>query len=249
MQEYQSKKISSLQNPVVKHLVQLRENPSYRRKCRRVLVTGVKLVKEISCLINPISVIQLESTKKDTEENLILVSENVLKKITGLQTPEPIAAEFPLPDPSNLLTAQRILVLDRISDPGNMGTLLRTALALGWEGALILSGCVDLFNEKVIRSSRAASFKLPYFEGTWQNIKELIQYNAFTPLIADTQGMNIRELSHQKKILLILSSESLGVDEKAIQLAKQVTIPMPGNMESLNVAVAGSILMYLLGNS
>ena len=150
--------IASLHNPFVKHLVKLREDKKYREEHRSVLISGSTLVREISATNPPKHVFFDRST--ESIENGIPVSHAVLKKITGLPSPEPIAAEFPLPHPSSLVGLAPILALDAIRDPGNLGTLIRTALALGWSGIYLLPTCVDFFHEKVIRASRGAAFRL-----------------------------------------------------------------------------------------
>lgn len=233
-------KISSLQNPLVKHLVKLRLDPHYRKQEKSVLITSSKLIKELQLLVAAKRIFSVQPCPFPT----LSVSLSAMKKITGLSTPEGIAAEFPLPEPSDLNKKAPLLALDRISDPGNMGTLLRTALALRWEGVFFLPGCVDPFHEKVLRSSRAALFRLPWKEGSWEELQQF----ALTRYTADTQGLPINEIKPNRDIILLLSNEGEGVSDRGSHFGQKITIPISSSMESLNVAVAGSIMMYVLNS-
>lgn len=239
------KKITSLHHPLVKHLVKIRDNKHYRQACQSVLVPGIKLVKEVAQTIKPKVVFAAEISPDLNISPTHIVSVEILKKVTGLVSPEGIVAEFPLPSSTSLAGKSFVLVLDQVADPGNMGTLLRTGLALGWEGAFLLPGCVDPFNEKVIRSSRGACFRFPFQLVTWDLIESMAEKDAIPILVADLEGIPLHELTVALvKAYLVLSNEARGV---SLDLKKtKIQIPMPGPMESLNVAVAGGILMYTL---
>jgi TrmH family RNA methyltransferase len=223
-------KISSTSHPLVKHFTLLREDKNYRNQKGSCLVTGKKLIEEL-CL------------KRAPLQILTEASEAVFRKITGLPHPEPIVAEFPLPKISDLKTASSILVIDQLQDPGNVGTLLRTALALGWGGVYFLPNTVDPFNDKVLRSSKGALFTLPFQIGSFSDLVELAK--DFKPLIADMDGTAIQQLPQIVKPLLVLSHEGAGVSPLMEKFGTLVSIPIK-EMESLNVAIAGSILMYEL---
>eukprot|EP00899_Mesostigma_viride_P001073 jgi/Mesvir1/10967/Mv07852-RA.2 len=148
-----------------------------------------------------------------------------------------------------------VLALDRVQDPGNLGTLARTAIALGWDGLFLLPGCCDPFNEKVVRASRGAMAKFPLATGTWGDLNALVRARGLTCVAADvlegaavTNGRQSAALSPLPSCCLVLGSESQGVSEETKRHCRAVTIPMPGDMESLNVAVAGGILMFSLKN-
>ncbi len=241
-----TKKIESLQHPIVKHLVKLRENRAWREETKRVLIFGKKMVREVA-QIAPIHTLLVSSDdlvedwKSDT---LYRTSSSVMKKITGMSAPEGIAAEVSLPPSQDLSCKNYLLVLDRIADPGNMGTLLRSALALGWEGALLLEGCVDPFHEKALRASMGASFFLPLCFFSEQDLADLLAKKGFHGYLADLQGEAVSDLSFTAPLLLILSSEAHGPSAFAEKLCRKVCIPMKKNVDSLNVSVAGGILMY-----
>jgi TrmH family RNA methyltransferase len=237
--------ITSLQHPIVKHLVKLRTNRSYRTKEQRVLITGENLVKEIP-IINLFVVGNLPEGLK--AEKSYIVTESIMKKITGLEHPEGIAAEVKMPSEVTFEDVRRLLILDGVSDPGNMGTLIRTALALGWEGAYIVSNSCDPYNDKALRAAKGATFRLPLSFGNWDDLTGIISRNKMASLAADMDGTDIKEIKEVQKIALVLGNEAHGISSEADKLCTKVAIPMSGKMESLNVAVAGGILMYCIEN-
>ncbi|NGX54883.1 MAG: 23S rRNA (adenosine(1067)-2'-O)-methyltransferase [Chlamydiae bacterium] len=238
--------IKSLQNPLVKHLIRLRKSRKYREENHSALLTERKIIQEVASSTRPKTVLATHEELLIPADHAYLVSEEILKKITALPAPEGVVAEFPLPKPASLKGKQWILALDQLSDPGNLGTLLRTALALGWEGVFLLPTCVDPFNEKALRASRGTVFRLPMRQGTWEELQTLSQENQLSPYVADIEGEKIENSPQEKKVVLLLSNEAHGLSPEAKKWGKRVTIPMPGEMESLNVAVAGGILMHQL---
>ncbi len=233
---------------MVKHLVKLRKNSDYRYEHKSVVIEGVKLVREIAAHLEPKLVVALEEAlipQGIKQENVLIVANDLLQKISGTENSEGILAEVPMPEPNDLNKKKYIIALDKVNDPGNMGALLRTALALGWEGAFIVEGSCDPFNEKALRSSRGAIFRLPYTIGNWDTLETLIKQSKLTPYAADLQGKPLSKIPVQEGgVLLVLSNEAHGLSEQAKQGCERITIPMPGTMESLNVGVAGGILMY-----
>jgi RNA methyltransferase, TrmH family len=242
-----TKKIESLQHPIVKHLVKLRENHSWREETKRVLIIGKKMVTEVA-KTTPLLNLFISSPSLFFEDlrpsTLYETSLSLMKKITGQKEPEGIAAEVLLPLSQDLSNKKFLLVLDRISDPGNMGTLLRTALALEWDGAILLEGCVDPFHEKAIRASMGASFFLPLAYFQEKDLENFLLSKKFHCYLADIEGEDLHNLSFQFPLALFLCSESLGPSLFAERVCQKVTIPMKKKVDSLNVAVAGGILMY-----
>jgi len=242
------KEISSLQHPLVKHLVKLRDNKEYRYQQRHVVISGVKIITEV-CRQFPAKVLLTSGDVPDIScEDLIKVPENIIRKIAGVKNPEYLIAEVSMPSvlmpiKERFDDIQYLLVLDGIADPGNMGTLLRTALALGWSGVFILENSVDPFNDKALRAAKGATFRIPMIMGGWDSLMELVAKHRLTLFLADINGGEPCEMS---RVALVLGSEARGASEEARKLCRSVTIPMPGDMESLNVAVAGGILMHTI---
>ncbi|GJP35598.1 hypothetical protein CLOM_g20096 [Closterium sp. NIES-68] len=183
----------------------------------------------------------------------------------------------------------RVLVLDGVQDPGNLGTLLRTALAFDWRGVFLLPGCCDPFNDKALRASRGVLFRLPVAVGDWSHLLSLASHHnlsllaahpaaaaplpppaapaaaaavdptdpaatlAAAPDATTSPGASAPPSTPTspspppRGLCLVLGSEGQGLSATALRLCQPVAIPMPGGAESLNVAVAGGILLFLLG--
>ena len=171
------------------------------------------------------------------------------------------------------LGVQRLLALDRIQDPGNLGTLLRTALAFGWDGVYLLPGCADAYGDKAIRSSRGAALRVACGRGDLAGLRAVAAAHRLTLLAAepepegdeptgqqqqqDPEGNNL--LPASPGVCLVLGSEGQGLSPEVLAACQPVAIPMYGAepaagasgthlpcMESLNVGVAGGILMFML---
>lgn len=233
--------ISSLQHPIVKYSVKLRSERKVRYENKEVLIAGIKQVQEASEIKTLFVKKGFEAKIKAKE--MFLVTEEILKKITGVETPEELAAIVPMPKSASLHGKRWILALDGVSDPGNLGTLLRSALALGWEGAFLTSKCVDPYNDKALRSAKGATFRIPLRMGSDEELIAYIQKEGLRPLVADMEGTPLPAIEKGVKTVLILGSESQGSSLK--EQFDRVSIPIQG-IESLNVAAAGAILLYNL---
>jgi len=236
--------IKSLQHSIVKHCVKLRENGHYREQQRSLLITGKKQILELPSNIPLINLFCLEGhTPIRSANNHYSVSDPILKKISGLLAPEPYVAEIGLPMPK-IQKLERLLICDKVSDPGNLGTLLRTALSFNFDAVFLLEGCVDPFNDKVIRAAKGALFHLPLFIGNWQQLLSLqIQYN-LNLYQADLEGPSLLDQSILLPFGLILGNESHGTSKEAKEHAASISIPISPSMDSLNVAIAGGVLMF-----
>jgi TrmH family RNA methyltransferase len=140
-----------------------------------------------------------------------------------------------------------ILVLDRIQDPGNMGTLIRTAAAAGYKAVLAMNGTVDVYSPKVLRATAGMVFEIPviYLSGP-EELKKFLQKKSWRMVVTTVDAGTLyykEDLS--KGIALVIGNEGRGVSEEMIEMADvRVTLPMKGGVESLNAAVAAAILMY-----
>lgn len=241
--------ITSMQNDLVKHWVKVRQNRDYRYDHGTFIVEGKKMVLEALSFLTPKALVVSDAAllpAQAASQLTYLVPHHLMEKISGLKSPEGILAEFPMPPPVPFSEKKRILVLDRVSDPGNLGALLRSALAFGWEGVFLLEDSCDPYNEKAIRASRGALFHLPFLQGTWKALKKMIEENQLTPIVADLNGKEPAHFKGAQKLILFLGHEGSGPSYETLKHCQKVHIPMKERMESLNVAVAGSILMYEL---
>lgn len=207
------------------------------------------MVQEAACEGRLIHVLATDQTLIPPKtEKAYLINDKIMKRISSLESPEGVVAEVAMPalDLNRLVGKKFLLALDGVADPGNMGTLLRTALALGWEGAYLLEGCCDPFNDKALRAAKGATLRLPLAGGSWSDLKLFIEREGLSPLIADLQGSPPETWTNREGLLLVLGNESRGPTAEIKSFCQAVSIPMPGTMESLNVSVAGGILMYFL---
>jgi TrmH family RNA methyltransferase len=243
------KELSSPQHPLIKHLVKLRQNHDYRWHHQALVLEGIKLIAEASSLLTFKTILasSLHLLPKNVKaEKIILAAPTLIQKVSGLQSSEGILAEAPMPKFSNLYGKKYLLALDRINDPGNLGTIIRSAIALGWEGIFLLEGTCDPFNEKALRASRGAVFKIPMRQGTWKDLQEIIKVNNLQGLVADIKGVPFEQVKPSAGVLLVLSNEAQGPSQEAFTIGSPITVPMSGEMESLNVSVAAGLLLYSL---
>lgn len=241
-------KITSPTNPLVKHLTKLRKNKAYRKECRTALIEGKAVVTELCAEQEPLVILTTDPAYAHMlpAQKCYLTSPEILKKVCGSVNPEGLIAEIPQsiqPFPKKL---QRLLILDGVADPGNFGTLLRTALALHWEGIFLLPGCCDPFNDKALRAAKGATFHLPIKEGDWKILSPLLQQHTLHPFAAELEGTLLENFSTEQGIALLLGNEAQGVSKESKNRCQAVTIPIAQEMESLNVSAAGAILMYAL---
>ena len=143
--------------------------------------------------------------------------------------------------------AAKLLLLENIQDPGNLGTMLRTAEAAGMTGIVMSSGCTDIFSPKVVRSSMGSIFRMPflYCDGFTGTLDEIKKQNVTIYAAYLHGGVSYKELDFEKNYGILIGNEGNGLSEEAVNAAsKRVFIPMAGEIESLNAAVAAAILMY-----
>ncbi len=235
--------ITSLQHPLVKHLVSLKKDSAYRKESNTLLLIGDKIIQEfpfpIKCLIS-------KDPVRIKAETTYLVTSEILQKIAGLSTFDGLIAEVHLPKAQNVEDKDFILILDQIQDPGNLGTLLRTALALGWEGVMATPGTVDFFNDKALRASQGAIFHLPFCYKTPEEILSWSQKKQLPLWVGDAGGEPLAKASCKAPLALVLSNEGQGLSDWIKPVGKKISIPLQNNVESLNVAAAGAILLYTI---
>lgn len=238
--------ISSLQHPLVKEWVKLRTEKKTRIELNSVLLIGEKMVRELSRKIILKTLIATRPVPEIPAQNHYLISDEILRKITGLPAPDGFAAIAPLPQAQSLANSQRILILDRLSDPGNLGTLLRTALALNWDGVLFTPETVDPFNDKALRASKGALFSLPYNSQTPSEVTDFLHKERLHVYLADLVGTPLAKTTIKPPFALILSNEGSGPSFWANKCSEKISIPMHNGVDSLNVAVSGAIFLYAM---
>lgn len=244
--------ITSLQNNQVKHWRKLHTR-KYRNKTNSFLIEGFHLLEEArksNWQIDTVIVKEDTSFPSWVEEyELVYVSDKVFKEITQTESPQGIIAEVKMKTiPRN--NEKSILLIDAVQDPGNLGTMIRTADAAGFSAIGLGVGTVDPFNEKVIRASQGSLFHIPIYQTNLiDEIKKLKEAN-FSIFASALEGAkNYLDVEVPEKVALIVGNEGAGINQEILALAdKIVIIPIYGRAESLNVSVAAGILMYHISN-
>ena len=275
--------ITSSQNPKLKLVRALLGRPKERRESNAFVAEGVRLVEEavnagwkfrFALFSDGLSergkelVKKLKANQIEVEE----VSGDLLQNVSETETPQGILAvleytDLPIPDSLDF-----VLIPDQIRDPGNLGTLLRTAAATGVQAVFLPPETTDAFAPKVLRAGMGAHFRLPIHSMLWDGISEYISAShlpqqdkpnredstrsteknhsarATHPLqvyLADMDGTSCWESDLRQPLAFIVGGEADGASDDARKLATQkISIPMAGNVESLNAGVAGSVLMF-----
>jgi len=179
------------------------------------------------------------------------VSAHEFASAAETESPQGVLAIAAVPphsfDSLELQQYARIVVLDAVQDPGNAGTIVRTAAALGAAAVVAMPGTVDLWNAKVVRSAMGAGFHLPVFTSTWDALDAFRHRESFALWGADAAGTPVFELKPADRLALIVGNEGAGLSDEARQRADRlVALPIERTVESLNVAVATGILLYQL---
>ncbi|UCD23201.1 MAG: RNA methyltransferase, partial [Gemmatimonadota bacterium] len=177
------------------------------------------------------------------------VSDRDLAQVAATETPQGVVAiiEHPRFDLSQIEPQQRqpILILDGVQDPGNVGTLLRTAFALGSPGVLLLKGTADVTNPKTLRAAAGASFRLPVTTVTDEELARWLQRTGAKLWVSDASGTPLRRLNPPSHLAVVVGNEGAGVRPALAGLAEhRVAIPLARGAESLNVAVAAGIILH-----
>jgi RNA methyltransferase, TrmH family len=180
---------------------------------------------------------------------LLEVSEREFESAATTETPQGILAIAGIPDTSldtlALPQRARVLVLDGVQDPGNVGTMLRTAAALGASATLAAPGTVDLWNAKVVRSAMGALFHYPALPVTWEALDPLLARNGIPLWGADAAGQPVEAIAPPTSVALVVGNEGAGLSASARERCERlVGISLAPNIESLNVAVAAGILLH-----
>ncbi len=247
--------ILSAQNPKIKLIRALQNRKQARRKENAFVVEGIRLVEEavnsdwtIRFALYDDSLsergLALIETLRARETRCDSVSQPLLKTISDTETPQGILAvveqrDLPLP-----ATLDFVLIPSAVRDPGNLGTLIRTAAAANVQAVFLPPGTADAFAPKTLRAGMGAHFRLPILSMTWEHIRERL--SGLTLYLAESAGGHpCWEADLRAPLALILGGEANGADEAARAAATAVLqIPMPGGTESLNVAAAGAILIF-----
>ena len=236
--------LTSRNNPLIKEMAALKEKKG-RKEQGFILVEGVKMVSE--CKRSGLEIGRTfvsESYRGETDENAICISDEVFAFLSDEKTPQGILCSVRIPKPSLCPPKESCLLLDGVSDPGNMGAIIRTANAAGY-GEIYLVGCTDPYSPKSVRASMSGIFFVKIYTGTREAVLEAL--SGLPILAADMDGENIFSFRPPEKFALAIGNEANGISEEVFRKAQhKLKIPMRAAQESLNAGIAAGIAMYLL---
>ena len=239
--------ITSKQNALVKEIRSLSDK-KFRDSLGLYTIESVKLVKDAVSLSLPIKVIV--GTEKglamlgEVQVETQTVTEEVYKSISEQVSPQGVLAVAYKPDNGKVDNRQSCLLLDGVSDPANVGAIIRTAVASGYKTVCMTDDCADAFSPKSVRSAMGGLFRINVVR---ESAKALLDGIKLPLIVADMNGQNVFEQTINTEFCLVIGNEGNGVSEMVKSKAKHtVSIPMENGMESLNAAVSAGILMYNL---
>lgn len=237
--------ITSKSNPTIKKIASLAEK-KYRREYGEYIVEGTKPVRECIKAGKEVTLVVCTEDYADEFDGALIVSRQVFEHISTEKSPQGVLAIVKIPDCSLNAPNSSCLLLDRLQDPGNLGTIIRTANAAGYSD-LYLINCTDPYSPKCVRASMSGIFFVNLHIGETQEIIEVLKD---VPLIcADMDGENIFRFTPPNKYCLCIGNEGNGIGEEVRNNAKfTVKIPMSDSCESLNAAISAGIAMYQLKN-
>lgn len=237
--------IESINNPKIKEIRKLKEK-KYREKEKKYLVEGEHLVLEAFKANTLEKIIVLNTSDFELDVEKIYVTKDIIKTLSDLETPYEVIGICNYPKEREL--GNKILLLDNIQDPGNLGTIIRSAVAFNVDTIVLNLLSVDLYNSKVLRAAQGNN---NYINIIKKDLEELIpyliknNYEIYSTNVID--GEDIKNVKTSEKYAIIIGNEGQGVNKKLEKLSnKNIYIKMNSNCESLNAAVATSIILYEL---
>ena len=245
-------RITSRQNPLMTRVRKLVSSRSFRRREGEYLCDGMKLLEEALKWKAPLHTVirseGLDLPPLPAEVRQVEVPRDVMASISPMEAPQGALMLCALPDTAlpQRLTGKKYLVLDGLQDPGNVGTIWRTADAFGADALILLSGCADPFNPKTTRAAMGATFRLPVYETDGETLARRLA-EAGLPLYAtalreDTMTLGEKTLG---PCAVVIGSEGKGVSQEMLdRCAGTVKIPMEEKCESLNAAMAAGVVLW-----
>jgi len=252
-------KITSIKNDKIKNLRKLYQK-KYRKQKGQFILEGLRLTRgsyNAGANLDTIyitkdfynNLIKDEAFLINNQDKIVFVSNKLIKEVADTENPQDIITVVNEPNfnEKQVLSKEYILILDQVQDPGNMGTIIRTAVAAGFQSLIITKGSVDVFNLKVLRSTMGAIYSIPFIKDVdLDKLKTMLNNKKQYIYAADLNTEQYyNELKYKRPLSLIIGNEAHGIREELLDLANQkVKIPIRGDIESLNAAVAAGLIMY-----
>ena len=249
--------ITSRDNAKIKYAVRLRDEEKFRRQEGLFFAEGAKLCLELAAAVRPSAVYLTEGAREKTpdlaafDEVATLVQPHVAEKLAGTRSTQGVFALFetPAPPAETLQTARRILALEGVQDPGNVGTLLRSAAAFGFDAVLLGPGCAAPFAPKTLRASMGAAVRLPVLQtqdlpGTLGTLRQR-GVCCLAATLYRSRPLHEVDDAFPQGVCVVIGSEGQGLTDATVAACDAaVRIPMTDRVESLNAGVAGSVLLW-----
>lgn len=249
--------IESKENNLFKNTKKLKERKN-RNRSNKYIIEGFRLVEEaFKAKVNVDYLIIAEDALEKLEQflpnyiyndiKIYKISGNLFRELVSTENPQGILAVINMNIMPLKVDGSFYLLCDKLQDPGNLGTIIRTAHATGVQGIILTKGTVDIYNEKTIRSTMGSIFYIPihYDDDNLSLVKNLRQEGFDLVVTSLDTDKNFFDVDLKGKVLLTVGNEGNGVSNEVLDMADtKVKIPMPGNAESLNVAIAASVIMY-----
>lgn len=241
-------RITARKNPLLQQVKKLLSSRKEREAAGLFVADGTKLLAEAVRFWDGLeTVILSDGIQAQVPEGVrvVCVPEDVMESISPMRTPQGALFVCRLPEKREFIPVPGMLLLDGIQDPGNLGTILRTADALQVP-VVLLEGCADPYSHKVVRASMGAVFRTPVVQASWQQVKQRCR-DAHIPVAVTAlspRAQDIRQ-AHLENMAVVIGSEGQGVRQDILESAQQeLIIPMNENCESLNAAIAAAIVMW-----
>ncbi len=248
--------ITSVKNTKVKEVRALQSRSKTRRETGSFAVEGTRLCEEAAASGWPVQLCLYTAGLDDRTQAVVTtlqhrgvlveeVAEHVMEAVSDTQTPQGVLLVMEMQTAPLPTAPQFVLILDQVGDPGNAGTLLRTAAAAGADAVWLTEGSVDPFSPKVVRAGMGAHFHLPVATySTDEILAQLSKYHLTLWSAAAGKGQTYTQANLAAPSAVVIGSEAQGVSAPLHEAAQLLHIPMPGKAESLNAAVAGAVLIF-----
>lgn len=250
--------ITSASNQQIKHIVQLQKKAKLRSELGQFVIEGIKMYGEIpkNCIVSTYVSETFYSEKMLNNdigvEKYEIVSDKIFGEISETVTPQGIMAIVRQPkyDFDDIINKDNatLLFLDNLRDPGNLGTIIRTAEGAGIDGVVLSKESVDIYNPKVIRSTMGAIYRVPfiYEDNLATKLREKYKVNGFELYAAHLEGASeYTKVEYPRKTGIIIGNEANGVSKEVVDVSDcMIKIPMEGQVESLNAAISAALIIY-----
>ncbi len=243
--------LTSKNNPLIKETAALKEKKA-RKERGMFLVEGRKMAVE--CLKSNFEIDRVfvsesyEGELPFAEEKLVCVSDDALRFLSDEKTPQGVVCRVKIPDYSLAPPKGKCLFLDGVSDPGNVGAIIRTANAAGYEEIYLAEECADPYSPKSVRASMSGVFFTKLYRGSREEILSVL--DGVPIVVADMGGVNVFTFQAPSTFALAIGNEANGISRQTFaKAAHTVKIPMQATQESLNAAVSAGIIMYVLNQN